>query len=468
MKKLLILFLLPFTSSAQENYQVMLDHFMQAQTSVNNFNGNVLIAKSGSIIYEKSFGYSNYNTKEQLDNNSMFELASVSKQFTAMGILILKDRGKLKLSDSLRQFFPELPYTNITIQNLLTHTSGLPDYMDAMATKWNHNKIAFNEDVIKFLAAEKIPPNFTPSAKWEYSNTGYEMLASIIEKVSGVTYSEFMQKNIFTPLGMNRSRVYNTRRSSKEIIPDYAYGFVYSDSLKRYILPDSLAATDLVIYLDGIVGDGCINSTTEDLLKWNNGLKNHTLLDSATQKEMLSAQSIMDTTYKKYYGYGVMLGKNEIGNYITHSGGWPGYHTLLTRYVDDDITIIVLSNNESNSSMLAGALAYIVTNRDVVAPYKHVMVPIDTSLLSRYAGEYLLPGFLTPVKLELKQKEGKLYCHFEKATVDLELKPESTTKFFYDNHGANWQIEFETDASKKVVKAFFIANCLKKEITKIE
>ncbi len=401
------------------------------KVSINNFNGNILIAKSGNIIYEKSFGYTNYNTKELLNSNSIFETAFISKQFTAMGILILKDKGKLTLSDSLRKFFPELPYSNIRIQNLLTHTSGLPDYTDALMNKWNHKQIAFNNDVIKFLATEKIPPIFKPGEKWEYSNTAYEMLASIIEKVSGLSYNDFMQKNIFTPLGMKHSRVYNTRRSSKETIPNYAYGFIYSDSLKRYILPDSLTETSFVIYLDGIEGDGCVNSTTEDLLTWDRAIKNHTLLNEATQKQMLSPQSIMDTTSNRYYGYGVMLGKNEIGNYVMHGGGWPGYHTMLFRYVDDDITIIVLSNNESNSTMLTGALAYIVENREVVAgAYKHIAISIDTSTLDRYVGKYIIPNVPNPAKMELTKKEGKLYYHFEKSTSDMELKPESTTKFF--------------------------------------
>lgn len=464
MKKALLLLLFPFSLYAQKNYPALLDNYMQAEVSVNNFNGNVLVAKSGNIIYQKAFGFRNYDTKELLDNNSVFELASVSKQFTAMGILMLKEKEKLKLSDSLRKFFPELPYQNITIQNLNTHTSGLPDYMDAMADKWNHKKIASNIDVINFLAAEKIPANFKPGEKWEYSNTAFELLASIIEKVSGLSYKDYMEKNIFTPLGMTYSRVYNTRRSSKEIIPDYAYGFVYSDSLKSYTLPDALPEDDFVIYLDGIVGDGCINSTTGDLLKWDRAIKNHKLLNEVTQNEMLSPQSLMDTVSKKYYGYGEMLGKNEIGNYITHGGGWPGYGTVLTRYIEDDITIIILSNNEFNSSRLAGPLAYIVTDRQAVLPYKHEAINIDTFLLDKYAGKYLIPNIPNPVNVELFKKEGKLFYRYENKTNETELKPESSTKFFNDK--ADMQIEFEVDPKGELVKAFVIFSGIKKEIKK--
>ena len=356
MKKIVALLFLSIALQAQTNYSARFDSFMQAEVSRNNFNGNVLIAKAGNIIYQKSFGYSSYTTKELLNNNSVFELASVSKQFTAVGILLLQEKNKLKLTDSLRYYFPELPYNNITIKNLLTHTSGLPDYMAAMAGKWNHKQIAFNDDVIQFLADEKIPVDFKPNEKCEYSNTAYEMLASIIEKVSGQKFNVYMQENIFKPLGMHHSRIYNTRRSTKEIIPNYAYGFVYSDSLKKYILPDSSPDYDYVIYLDGIVGDGVVNSTTGDLLLWDRALKNHSLLSEKMQAEMFSPQSLIDPVTKTYYGYGEFLGKNEFGKYIAHSGSWPGYRNNLVRYIEEDLTIIILSNNESDAKKISTAL----------------------------------------------------------------------------------------------------------------
>lgn len=450
----------------QINYSISLDSFMDAEVDINHFNGNVLVAKQGIIIYEKSFGYRNYDTKKFLDANSVFELASISKQFTALGILQLIEKGKLKLSDTLRKFFPELPYNNITIQNLLTHTSGLPDYGHALATKWNHKKIAFNNDIIKFLATEKIPVNFKPGEKWEYCNTAFEMLASIIEKISGISYNEYMQKNIFNPLGMRHSMVYNTRRSSKKIIPDYAYGFVYSDSLKKYILPDSLPEYDFVVYSDGIEGDGCVNSTTGDLLKWDRAIKNHTLLKRATQEAMLSSQSLMDTASKTYYGYGEMLGRNEIGNYITHAGGWPGYGTLLTRYIEADITIIILSNNEFNPTSLAGDIAYIATNKEVTIPYHHIEVAVDSSILNKYTGKYLIPNEPRPAKIALSKKEGKLFYQFENGSTETELMPESPTKFF-NNKGADMQIEFEMDSKGNPIKAFAIFSGMKKQMRKI-
>ncbi len=390
MKKLLPCFaLFVFFACSKESDQRIpsLDQFLQSQAQFNKFNGNVLVAEKGKVIFQKSFGYANFDTKELLNDTSVFELASVSKQFTAMGILMLKKEGKLSLNDSLRKFFPELPYHNITIHQMLTHISGLPDYMEAMDPKWDHKKISFNGDMISFLAKEKPALYFKPSTKWEYSNTAYAILASIIEKVSGQSYNDFLTKNIFGPLKMTHTRVYNTRRSG-ERLTNYAYGYTWSDSLSRYVLPDSLKNMDVVYYLDGIEGDGTINSTTGDLLKWDIALTNKTILDEGSIKEMRKEQSLVDTVGKAYYGYGVMLAKNDFGRVIQHSGGWPGYHTMLAHYPETDRTIIVLSNNESNSGAIVNSIVNILFGKPVEAAYEHKAIAFDSIALQPFGGSY--------------------------------------------------------------------------------
>jgi CubicO group peptidase (beta-lactamase class C family) len=467
MKKFLIFLLLPLTSFAQKNYPAMLDSFMLAEVSINNFNGNVLVAKSGNIIYQKAFGYRNYDTKETLDNNSVFELQSITKQFTGLSVLLLIEKGKLNLKDTLSKFFPELPYKNVTIQNLLSHTSGLPDDLDVMSQYWNHEKVAFNKDLLHILAIHNVPPHFAPGKRVEYSNTAFEILASIIEKVSGLSYAKFLQQNIFTPLAMRSSHIYTTTHAPKQDIPNFAYGYIYSDSLKRYILPALLPELDFVVYSDGIGGAGNISSTTGDLLKWDRALKNHTLLSKAMQIEMLSPQSVCDTASNVYWGYGShKLGKNDLGEYIIGGGGWPGYAHNTIYYPNEDLTIIILSNNETDSKLLTGALAYIVTDRQVVAPYKHKSIVIDASFLNRYVGNYIIPYVPNKVKIELYKKDSKLYCRYDKGRADIELKPESTVKFFTDNN-VDQQIEFQVDETGKVVKAFSIFHGMKKEIEKV-
>lgn len=461
MKKFLPFLFLIIGCSENKTESSDLDKYLDGQAKYFRFNGNVLIAEKGEIVFQKSYGFADFDSKRMLNDSSVFELASVSKQFTALSILRLMEKGKLKLTDSLRQYFPELPYSNITIRHMLTHTSGLPDYERAMNEKWDRSKIAFNNDMIAFLAMEKLSVNFLPGTKWEYSNTAFAILASIVEKVSGQTFRNYLSENIFIPLGMQHSRIYNTRRSLKDTIANYAYGFGYSDSLKKYILPDSDPNMSFVIYLDGIQGDGVVNSTTADLLKWDRALKNHTLLSEATQSEMLKGQELMDTLNKSYYGYGLMVGKNEEGNFISHSGGWPGYTTFLTRYVDADRTIIVLSNNNSNSPAIAATLEKMMSGKPVVMPYEHKAITMDSVTIESFTGNYE-----TTIKIKLERRGSKLFRVLPNGQSE-ELKPESATKFFYSD-GSDRQIEFELDEKNKIKKTWLIALGIKTELKKVE
>lgn len=463
MRKLLLLLLLPFSLFAQKDYSSLLKQFMTGQHDYYRFNGNVLVAKGGNIIYQQDLGYADFNSKRPLNDSSVFELASLSKQFTAMGIMILKEKKLLEYSDNVTKIFPGFPYPAITIRQLLTHTSGLPSYEDQFEKKWDRKKIAFNKDIIEMLQQQKDTLFFTPGRKWQYSNTGYAMLASIIEKVSGQSYNDFMAKNIFQPLGMTHTFIYNTRRSTGKIPANYALGFVYSDSLKRYILPDSLKKFDIVYYLDGIVGDGCVNSTTGDLFKWDRALYTNKLVSKPTLDEMLSPlvqTSPRDTS--TFYGFGVgVQPKTARGKVISHTGGWPGYTTLLVRRTDINETIIVLSNNETMNGQLRAGLESILADEDLLMPYEHKEIKINPALIDRYVGKY--SAFLTLVFIK---KDGKLYRHRD-GTADIELKPESETKFFYGD-GTDRQIDFEVDNNGKVTKAWFINTGQKGELKKIE
>jgi CubicO group peptidase (beta-lactamase class C family) len=432
-----------------------LDEYLTAQSTHYRFNGNVLVAENGKIIFQKSCGYANFDTKLMLNDSSVFELASVSKQFTATAILMLRDKGRLKLTDSLRQYFPELPYSGISIYQMLTHTSGLPDYEEAMNEKWDHNKIAFNNDMIAFLAKEKLPVLFAPGTKWTYSNTAYALLASIVEKVSEQSFSAFMVQNIFQPLQMNHTRIYNTRRSLKDTIANYAFGFVYNDSLKKHLMPDSVTELKFVIYLDGIQGDGVVNSTTADLLKWDRAVKNHTLLSEATQNEMLKEQAMVDTAKKSHYGFGVFMEKTDLGYIISHSGGWPGYTTFLARNVDKDQTFIVLSNNSSPSPTITTALQHILNGKPVIMAYQHKEITMDSVALQQFVGKYKNTN-----EINIERSGNKLF-RVSTNGQKIELKPESATKFFYAD-GSDRQLEFEIDANpqdtvhKKITTAWLI------------
>lgn len=462
MKKLIplaVIILFACNTEKENPFVKQVDEFLHGQEEFFRFNGNVLVAENGKIIYQHSFGLADFDNNRLLNDSSVFELASVSKQFTATAILLLKDKDKLKLTDSLRHYFPELPYANITIWHMLTHTSGLPDYFGEMINSWDTAKIAFNEDMIGLLANKKIPAVFEPGKNWEYSNTAYAILASIVEKVSGQSYKEYMAENIFQPLNMTHTRIYNTRRSLKDTIPNYAYGFIYNDSLKKYILPDNDPDSRFVVYMDGIQGDGIVNSSTADLLKWDRAVKNHTLLKEETQKEMLKEQSLSDTANKIFYGFGVGLRKTELGYIISHSGGWPGYTTYLARNTDKDQTFIVLSNNNSNSPAISEALQQIMAGKPVNMPYAHKAISMDSIALDKYTGTYQATN-----EIKIERRGDRLY-RVSTNGQSIELKPESDTKFFYAD-GSDRQIEFDMGADKKITKAWLIAFGVRTELKK--
>jgi len=444
----------PFYSFAQDSIRTRLDTYMRAAEKT-GFNGDVLTAKNGKIVYQQAFGYRDFDSRALLDNQSAFTLCSVSKQFTAMAVMLLKEQHKLKLTDTLRKYFPELPYHNITIANMLTHTSGLPDYQLLMVHNWDHSKIAGNADLIKMLAEKRPLVFFKPGEKYRYCNTGYVMLAAIIEQVSGRPFQDFMREYIFKPAHMGSSHIYNPATSS--IKPRYARGFMYVDSLKKYV--PAVNVYPLVYYLGGIVGDAGVVSTTGDLLKWDGALKNKVLLNKHDQEDMFGPHALIDTLSKIYYGYGVVTGKSDLGPYITHEGIWPGYRTCLTRYTDHDITIIVLSNNESNAVGTSRALSYIMHGKEVVPPYQHKEIAIDPQKLIPLTGTYL-----SPAPVEIIAVNGKLYRH-RAGTPDIELKPESNTKFFYAD-SSDRQVEFTIDANGNVLKAYLVANGIRSELVK--
>lgn len=327
----------------------------------NGFNGSVLVIDNGKELYKKSFGYANFDSKELLNNNSVFELASCSKQFTGMAIMMLAEQGKINYSDNIKKYIPNLPYENITVENLLTHTSGLPDYMDLLQKHWDKKKFATNYDMVDLFKKYKPKVYYSPNETFDYSNTGYALLSVIIEKVSGITYAEFLDKNIFNPLGMKNTQVYNTRRSNGEKINNYAYGYVYSDKLKKYVLPDSLIDLQFVIYLDAITGDGTVNTSVSDLAIWDNALRENALVQKNTLSKALTPYKLKNGNESEYNsGQFIITGdKNE--KLIHHGGGWPGYSTFILHFIDRETAIIVLSNNEyENTDKLVDQIALIL------------------------------------------------------------------------------------------------------------
>lgn len=418
----------------------MLDAYLINLSENGKFNGNILLADKGNIIYQKSFGLANETTGEQLTLNHIFETASVSKQFTAMAILILNERKKMSLDDELSKYIPELNnYPTITVKNLLHHTSGLPDYL-RLDSLFDKSKINDNKDLIAIFAKHSPKLQFTPNTKHLYSNTNYVFLATIIEKVSGKSFSEFLKTEIFKPLEMNNSFVYR-RRYKPEKIKNYAYGYVYSDSLKRNIIPDSLPEYNKVIYLDGIQGDGIVNSTLQDLLKWDRALYTNKLISKKSIDEMFMPTPLSDSAYYQY-GYGWRIHKNsEFGKVVSHSGGWPGYNAYIERHLDNDKTIIILTN--SNKSVHS----YSILQRALYNLPLPNEIKVDSELLNQYTGEYALnPNAIFKISLS----DGQLMAQ-QPDGEPLSIYPETQSTFFFEEF-QNVRIEFIKNDNGDVTK----------------
>jgi CubicO group peptidase (beta-lactamase class C family) len=332
----------PKTESVQSTFGSRLDSFL---ISIPDYSGVILIAEKGKPIYHKAFGYRNYHTGEKQDTNSIFELASLSKQFTAMAMMLLKKQRKLDYDDSIAKFFPALPYQGITIRHLLNHTSGLPDYQAIMDRYWDKSKVASNSDNIEYLIKYRPAANFSPGEKFKYSNTGYMLLASIAEKVSGADFVKFCNEFIFDPLEMESTDI--RTRTTKQSLPQMAWGHLYDSTRQTYISADSFPEFNYTIWLGNRVGPGRVSSTASDLLKWDRALYNEKIIDRESLNEAFTPAQLTDGTLS-FYGFGWQLKTDDKnGKTVFHTGDNPGYQTIIVRHIEKDKTVIILTNNDS-------------------------------------------------------------------------------------------------------------------------
>ena len=307
----------------------------------NHFNGHILVVHRGRIIYDNFIGYADFTTKDTLSTESVYQLASISKQFTAMAIMILKERGILDYDDRMVQFIPELSdekiqyYDSITIRHLLNHTAGLPNYMYFVEKYINKNEYPYNDEVIRLLADHKMNLNFKPGSRFSYSNTGYMLLALIVERVSQQPFADFVKDNIFIPLDMHNSFVYSKTRN-KDDYENRLIGF------KKYRKFHPIPETQH----DGVVGDKGVYSTASDLYKWDRALYTDILVSIKTLEEAFTPGKLNNGRYIPY-GFGFRIKQVENNRrMVYHNGLWNGFRTSFFRYVDDNSTIIIMDHSD--------------------------------------------------------------------------------------------------------------------------
>jgi CubicO group peptidase (beta-lactamase class C family) len=313
------------------NKSIVIDSAFKTLTIKKKFNGVVLISKNGSILIHQAIGYANLRRKTKLTKNTLFELASVSKQVTATAIMLLEERGLLKYSDTVQRFFPNFPYPNITIHLLLCHRSGLPQYYNFAPKYWKNKNLDLSNDSLMAMIAEHKPLlNFQPNAKYEYNNTGYCVLASIVEKISGKSFADFANEEIFLKAGMKNTII--CTKLSKISNYSIADGHDTKGRLRSHT------------WLAGTTGDKGVYSTAYDLYLWDKALRENKILKKESLVNALIGKSTELSPFNNY-GYGWHLGAMYWGQpLVFHGGLWNGFNTLFIRRLNDDVLIIVLSN----------------------------------------------------------------------------------------------------------------------------
>ena len=345
--------------SAQKTKAARLDSIFAALYNSGQFSGNVLIAENGKPVYKKSFGMADLEKQILINNDTRFLMASVSKQFTAVGIVLLKEAGKINFDDELAKYIPELPYPGITLDQVLNHTSGLPDYDALMNHYWDKNKFATNDDMIKMLVKYHPDAFFPPGRKYMYSNTGYALLAVVIERVAGMSYTDYMEQKVFARLGMANTIIY-TRRARPRSVANYALGYIYQDSLKQFVLPDVHPIWQQAVWEDGIYGEDGVNSTTADLLIWDQTVFNRKLLQTGDWNDILTPGKTQEGTSDYGFGWHI-INPDGKGRIAYHTGGWPGYLTYNEQHLDKNETIIILRNKyTTNTRMPIAAIRVIL------------------------------------------------------------------------------------------------------------
>jgi len=316
----------------------------------------VLVRKGGRTIFERGYGVRDLHTKVRIDAQTNFRLASFTKQFTAMAVMLLAREGKLRYEQTLTEIFPEFPSygKQIAIRNLLNHTSGLPNYEDLMDSAekgkdpiWTPERQIQDDAVLRLLEKES-KGKFAPGTSWSYSNSGYVVLGLIVAKVSGKPYGEFLRERIFAPLKMNHTIVF---QKGKNEIVNRAFGHAKEGDGFRETDQSPTSAT---------LGDGGIYSSLEDLAKWDDALRNHTLLSSNEMKPALTPAKLTDGSEPHWpsepgednlhpgkpvsYGFGWFLDSYDGHERMWHWGSTTGFRTVIERFTNDQLTVIILCN----------------------------------------------------------------------------------------------------------------------------
>ena len=435
MKKLvcsLLLLGLSIGLHAQDLVQKM-DQLAGAYAASGKFNGTVLVAQKGRILFEKGYGYRDAGTKTANDAASIYQIGSLTKAFTAAIIMQLQEEKKLNVQDKLGKYFPGfINGDKITIEHLLTHTSGLYNYTnDTVLMKSDVTRHYSREEMVGIF--QKYPPDFEPGMGWNYSNSGYSMLGYIIEKETKKPYEAVVRERILGPLGMQHSGFDFTHL--RDANKTSGYFALAGDQVLPAPIVDSTIAYSA----------GSLYSTVEDLYKWERAITTGKLLKPASWKAVF-------TPVKNNYGYGWGIDTLYGTAMTAHSGGIHGYSSFLLRFPTEELTVIAIDNASHGTGKLARELAAIVLGKPYSIPALPATVQVDEARLKKFEGEYeLAPGFTITISRKGQQLFGQAT-----GQPAFELFAESENKFYLKVVEA--KVEFLTNGTGEVTELILHQN----------
>jgi len=413
-------------ASAGEQDTARMEQVIQSHVSAGTFMGTVLVARDGAVVLDKAYGMANLELEVPNTTATKFRLGSITKQFTAASILLLEERGKLKIDDKVKAYLPDAPmaWDRITVFNLLTHTAGIPNFTSF--ADYGTIKLSARTAEASVAAVRDKTLDFGPGEKMSYSNSGYLVLGAIIEKVSGQSYEKFVADNIFTPLGMNDSGY----DSNTALIKRRASGYIRTPA--GYVNAG-------YIHMSIPHAAGALYSTTGDLLKWEQALFAGKVVSKASLDRMI-------TPFKNDYALGLTSALDKGRRVIAHGGGIDGFNTYLAYYPETRTVIVALSNvNGTAPGAIAAQLGAVMHGDMVTLSSERKEITLPAATLSKYVGAYeLAPGTTMTVTIEGERLMAQLTGQGK-----LPIFPQSETLFFLKAVDA--QIEFAADAGSLVL-----------------
>ncbi len=407
--------------------KTMMENLARASREKGGFNGAWLYAENGEIVSKGALGCREPESTLPIGEDTIFQLASVSKNFTAAAVMLVVRDGKLGLDDKIITYFPELTaYEGVTVRHLLTHTSGIPDYFDDadwFIDLWkNEKRVPGNDEIVRFLLETKAEPYFAPGEGLEYSNTGFNLLALLVERLSGIPYEEFLQRRLFEPAGMTSTRSCHIRRDG---IPfeNFARATVIEND-KWVADVDSEEVCDVTAF-DGLNGDDYVYTNIFDMLKWDRALREGRVLTLEEQKLMYTPaklnngeDAVYDDEDGQGYGFGWAISRDEeLGLVVSHSGGMPGVFTWYERFIDADRVLVFLTNRDQKDyraieSYMQGVrkIARDQEPEPVVCIEDITIKDPDKSKWESFCGKYEHPEETDLTIDEVCMKDGELWA----------------------------------------------------------